>query len=191
MVSFVASCWFFCPPLLFAFFGYVLWTDWFTYLSSLPDREQQLSKAAHGVGVIVCGWVLQDLLLRSSMLPQRYHLAVYCIYAALAFLGVFWILIGATRAQIFGDARLTARAIVKFAVGWAVFVAWHIYQADIPLPWRGWIDPAAELVYLWCWATALTQIIICSRQRPRLPPTGNPNSYGGATWGTGPRGGTR
>ena len=164
------------PIVLVVFFGTVVWMDWFLFLSQLPAREGWLTKAAHGIGVIVCG----GYVIERQWVPASYHTLAYSVYGVLVALGIFWLIIGSARAQIHGDAHLLIRAIVKFGVGCAVFAAWHLYQTQVPLPYRHWMDPCVQLVALWCWATGLTKFIICLRPLPRLAASGTPDAYGGA-----------
>jgi hypothetical protein len=178
--------WFY-PIVLVLFFGLIIWADWLLYLNGMPPREGWLAKAAHGIGVIVCG----GYILAHNLVPYNYLRLAYRVYGVLIALRVFWVLVGSARAQIHGDAHLIGRAIVKLAVGCSVFGAWHFYQWQTPWPYRGWIDPCVQVIALWCWATGLTKFVICCRPLPRLAAAGTPNAYGGARFreGVGLQGG--
>jgi hypothetical protein len=185
-------------------------SDWFGYLSKLDAREGALAKAAHGVGVIVCGaYIVYNL-----PLSPWYESAIRYVYSALCALGIVWLFIGSARNQIYGDAELTIRAIAKFGFGCGVWFGWA-YLGSSPVPLdnlllhdaffggflrlffnlqfdlRIFIEPLATLVSLWCWSTSVVQFLICSRQFPRLPRGGNPGSHGTSDFGQGGDLGTR
>lgn len=156
--------------------------DWLGYFKRLPPREAELARAAHGVGLIVCGFVLLQFVLSHGLLPQRWVMTAYGVYVAVTCFGIYWLLIGAARAQIYGDRRLLTRSIMKVVVGCAVFLGWWQYQREVPWPYRGWIDTVIPLVYIWCWATGLTKIVICSRTLPSLMGGGNRMPHGASTF---------
>jgi hypothetical protein len=200
------------PAPFIAFLGLAGLSDWFGFLSRLGPREQALAKAAHGVGVIVCGaYIVYNL-----PLSPWYEAAIRYVYSALCLLGVIWLFIGSARAQIYSDAALTIRAIAKFAVGWGVWFLWGylaagplplenflpgdqivgaflraIFRYNLHLDLRIFIEPLVTLVSLWCWSTSFVQFLICSRRFPRLPRGDNPGSHGTSDFGRGGKLGDR
>jgi hypothetical protein len=182
MIELLPLLWWF-PPALPVFLGIYMLLLWMRNFDDLSPHERELGKAAHGIGVIVCG----AYILISVSIPEYYRLPTYGAYAALCCLGLFWFFIGSARAQIFGDRRLQTRAAMKFAMGWAFFAVLHFYLPHVPRDWRGYLAPCLMTTCLWCWSTGLVQLVICSRRRPRLrqPPPDDPVPpfQGGATWG--------
>jgi hypothetical protein len=174
-------------------------SDWFGYLVRLPPHRQQLAMAAHGVGVIICGAYIVYYL----PLPPWYESALRYVYTALCVLGIVWLFIGSARAQIYGDAELTIRAIAKFGFGWGVWLLWgYLGSHSLPLEkfllsdpipgallrlifvgvlhfdLRIFLEPVATLVAMWCWSTSMVQFLIATRRRPGLSPIANPGSHG-------------
>jgi hypothetical protein len=167
---------FYYPVILIVFFGLVLLSDWLVFLDSQPGRQGWLAKASHGVGVTICG----AYILRVCTIPSGYVTASYCVYGCLVLLGIFWLCIGAARAQIHHDMHLLIRAAVKFGVGFAVVYVWQQYRLEIWWPYRGWIDQITFIIALWCWVTGVTKIIICLHPMPRLAVAGTRDPYGDA-----------
>jgi hypothetical protein len=174
MFELIAFTWFF-PAIGLPILGFILFAYWMSDINSMPfPQEAELTKASHGVGVIVCG----AYLLYVVPIPEKYQFEIHSAYAFLCVMGVFWLFIGSARAQIYGDARLIGRAIGKFAFGFIVWGAWKYWIFDATWGWRSWLEPMATVIALWCWTTGVVQFIISSRRRPRLQLSGNPGSYG-------------
>jgi hypothetical protein len=160
-----------------AYMPIAILTDWFGFFKGLPPREAELAKGSHGAAVIVCGWYALRF---SDVAPTDYRIWLYGGYAALVCLGLFWLMLGWSRAQIYGDARLKIRAIMKILVGTAAYYLWHAYR--FRLAWYWWLaDPILPLFWLWCWTTGAVKFVICMRSLPRPPrPPSDDDYYGGA-----------
>ena len=159
-----------------AYFAVFSCIVWLRGLEERPPQERELAKASHGIALIICA----AYLIYAFAPWKQYPMTVYAAYGLLCILGLFWLFIGSGRAQIYGDRRLQIRAVVKFAMGWVFFGILHYSMPHVPWKWRGWFFPAVMSACIWCWVTGVVQFIICSRGRPRLPPPGDPDSYGGA-----------
>ena len=131
--------WWICAAVIGYFALYVLLV-WLRGLEERPPIERELYKASHGVGIIVCG----AYLIHAVPTWQRHWLAVGVVYGCVCFLGIFWFLVGSSRAQIYGDARLRSRSVVKFGMGWVFLGVWHYFLPRMDWELRG--SPSTEIV---------------------------------------------
>jgi hypothetical protein len=159
-------------------FGAAAIADWFRYIRNLPERDRELVKCSQGVGIIVCGGYLLKIINDEHLLSTDNQHFSFLAYLGFAVLGLFWIQIGANRAQIHGDRRLLGRAVAKVATGFGVLYAWRNYGHEFPWPWL--MERSAMCVALWCWATGATKIFVCLRPMPVLSTTAGAMPYGGA-----------
>jgi hypothetical protein len=154
--------------------------DWLHFLDSHQGLEEPLAKAAHGVGIIVCGGYVLWLLCDSRLLTPEYRTYACWAYGGIGALGTFWLLIGAARAQIYGDRRLLTRAVMKMAMGFVILYGWRHYRREIDFV--ALLDSIAPLPVLWCWATGFTKLLICLRPMRRLLAGETGDVYGTANF---------
>jgi hypothetical protein len=153
---------------------FVLLADWLKFIKHLPPREQNLTRASHGAGLLVFAALALREIIRVqgiggfarglSAMPDDPGLWVPALLWAITVVwGLVWFLVGCRRAQGPRDGLLTTRAVVKSVVG---FVAFFVAQGGlVPADWWGafFIEMALFLGGIWCVVTGLTKFVLLMR----------------------------
>jgi len=99
---------------------FVLVADWFKFLRELPPRQAELTRASHGVVLIVLAAILPSKL---EGLVDRQLLLTGAV--APFWFGLYWLCIGYARSYGPRDMQLICRAALRFVVGVVLSVSKH------------------------------------------------------------------
>jgi hypothetical protein len=146
-----------------------LLSDWFVFLKGLPDLHAELTRASHGVVMmLVAGgaiYYLQDGYIRQF--PLEYRTLVYAAFGFIGIWGAYWLMLGAARSRQRRDYRYLGRACVKVCFGVGLYYGvphyWHTVNV-----WELLVFMASQAVAAFCVVTGLTKIALLMRPLPRL-----------------------
>lgn len=142
--------------------------DWFVFLKQLDPRHAELTKASHGVMMVIGAGVAW----KNGFYPGDVGLALLAFIAAW---GVFWAVLGATRsAQGYRDGRLIGRAAAKIALGGGIYF-WLLPQWEVTLVWHQWVYNLGVAVAVFCVVTGAVKVLLLLRPPPTLPMGGGGN----------------
>ena len=171
---------------LFLAIPFVLVSDWFVFLKGLEPRERELTRASHGVAMILIvafAWHKNLIVL----VPFEYRTDTSAAAAFVVAWGLSWVILGAGRSRFgYRDGRLIGRAIVKVGLGLGLYF-WLLPQWHLTEWWEVLVYDAAVAVSFWCVVTGATKFVLLMRPPPRLPPPASAEDppYGGAEFGSG------
>jgi hypothetical protein len=149
---------------------FYLMADWFALIDRMQPRQAELTKASHGVVMIVGAWLgyahLQVDRFFNFTFDEK-HL-IYCFLAFVALWGAWWVATGAMRSRGPRDLHLIGRALAKILMPVAVayFVGRYIEKWDADYRW--WINEFGYLALLWCVVTGVTKLFLLMRSPPTM-----------------------
>jgi hypothetical protein len=156
-------------------FGPVLMLmDYFAFIKRLDQYEAELTKASHGVAMIVICLAFVHYDIDVWFEPEN---RIFADAGALCvgIWGGFWLAVGASRTRWYRvDAKHAARAVFKIAFGAALLYAgkhWRVLS-----PYQPWAYFVVTAVGQWCVITGVAKFCLVMRgvRGPRIPPPDGP-----------------
>lgn len=153
---------------------FVVASEWFGFIKRQQPLDAELTKASHGVVMVMASiWLMWLVATRDGF---EYRNIALLLLAFVATWGAFWVVIGAARSRYYKDHRLLGRAIAKIAVA-----ALIVYL----MPHEGWLFVVECVVAGWCAVTGVTKAVLMLLPPPQLPddPDDMPDDDFGSTHG--------
>jgi len=147
-----------------------LLADWFVFLKKLEPLDAALTKASHGMAMmLMAGWAIYLLKEKGYIrrFPYEYGDLVYLTFAFLFLWGAFWLFIGAARSRQRRDHHYLGRAIAKVGLGTGLYFGFPHYWHATEL-WEVLVYAISVVVAAWCVVTGLTKVALLMRPLPRL-----------------------
>jgi hypothetical protein len=148
----------------------IVWlVDWFAFLNKLPPLAKELTRASHGVFMMLAAAALaygNCWLGCTYLVPGEYQQWILPSLGFIGLWGLFWLVVGAARSRYYRDYHLLGRAAAKVILGGAL---WY-WVSDWPRDynWQLWGWYGAMVCVAWCLVTGLTKSILLLRPLPRL-----------------------
>jgi hypothetical protein len=135
------------------------------------DYQAQITKASHGAAFVILSPMVTSFILHNPLIwysPVEWRPWMWPFTYAIMALGVWRLIIGWSRtSRQRRDMNLIVRAIVKLALGAALFFALThnlLPQAAWPQPYRAYANVAAFWLSVWLVVAAITRLLLLMKK---------------------------
>lgn len=142
---------------LLALIPLVLFRDWMNSINRRDPRDQELTKAAHGAGMIVLAGIY--FLIAGDWrtpFPKPTQTSII-ILLIIAVCGAFWLVTGAARSRGYIDSRIAMRSGLKIGLGIGIFVfsdeIRDFIRPHLPYAFWGYAMWLGLAIIIWCIVT--------------------------------------